>query len=180
MNSGIGRSGRVLRRVLGLPDNTSAVTDQVLEALARRAPRALIVAINDERLRFLKSLKTWPVFGAGWGRRVAEVRAFSLKLAANPPSLHPMPTEATPAKGVVPLPKGLQTVTTATPVATGGATAAALHESGHDPWTIVVMVGGFVLIAGVGWIAFHWWQQRKQHAPTPGLVPVPAIPGCAS
>lgn len=185
VNSGIGRSGKVLRRVLALPDNTSTVTDQVLEAVARRDPRALIIAINDERLRFLKSLKTWPVFGAGWGRRVAEVRAFSLKLAehkvvANAPASHAMPKESTPAKGVVPLPKGLQKVTTATPVATGGATAAALHESGHDPWTIVAVVGGFVLIAGVGWVAFQWWQQRKQHAPTPGLVPVPAIPGRAS
>lgn len=30
VNSGIGRSGKVLRRVVGLPDNTSVVTDQVL------------------------------------------------------------------------------------------------------------------------------------------------------
>ena len=80
VNSGIGRSGKVLRRVVGLPDNTSAVTDQVLETVAKRNPQALVTAINDERLRFLKNLKTWPVFGAGWGRRVAEVRAFSLRL----------------------------------------------------------------------------------------------------
>lgn len=30
VNSGIGRSGKVLRRVVGLPDDTSTVTDQVL------------------------------------------------------------------------------------------------------------------------------------------------------
>ena len=30
VNSGIGRSGKVLRRVVGLPDDTSVVTDQVL------------------------------------------------------------------------------------------------------------------------------------------------------
>ena len=76
VNSGIGRSGRVLRRVVGLPDTTHAVTDEVLRTVARRDPKALVTAINDERLRFLKSLKTWPVFGKGWGRRVAEVRAF--------------------------------------------------------------------------------------------------------
>jgi lysozyme family protein len=78
VNSGIGRSGRVLRRVVGLPDTTHVVTDDVLQAVDRRNPKALATAINDERLRFLKSLKTWPVFGAGWGRRLAEVRAFSL------------------------------------------------------------------------------------------------------
>lgn len=178
VNSGIGRSGRVLRRVVGLPDTTHVVTDEVLRAVTGRNPKALAIAINDERLRFLKSLKTWPVFGAGWGRRVAEVRAFSLELAERPvitSSPRPAPVEAAPAKGVVPLPKGLQNATTATPVAAGGATAAALHDSGHDPWTIVAVVGGFVLIAGIGWVAFHYWQQRKQHAPTPGLLPVPAI-----
>lgn len=185
INSGIGRSGKVLRRVLGLPDHTSTVTDQVLEAVAKRDPRALVIAINDERLRFLKSLKTWPVFGTGWGRRVAEVKAFSLRLADHPivakvPAPHPLPSETTPAKGVVPVPKGLQKVTTATPIAAGGATAKTLHDSGHDPWTILAVVGGFVLIAGVGWVSFHWWQECKQHAPTPGLVPVAVIQGPAS
>jgi lysozyme family protein len=180
VNSGIGRSGKVLRRVVGLPDTTHVVTDEVLRAVATRHPKALVTAINDERLRFLKSLKTWPVFGKGWDRRVAEVRAFSLKLAehmvvATSPASHPIPTEATPAKGVVPLPKGVQKVTTATPVAAGGATAKTLHDSGYDPWTILAVAGGFVLIAGIGWVAFYWWQQRKQHAPTPGLLPVPAI-----
>jgi lysozyme family protein len=86
INSGIGRSGRVLRRVVGLPDTTHVVTDDVLRAVARRDSKALVIAINDERLRFLKNLRTWPVFGAGWGRRVAEVRVFSLELAERPSS----------------------------------------------------------------------------------------------
>ena len=43
----------------------------------------LIAGIFDERLRFLQALKTWPVFGAGWGRRVAEVKLTALKMAAD-------------------------------------------------------------------------------------------------
>ena len=39
VNSGIGRSGKVLRRVVGLPDNTSVVTDQVLAYARVRIPR---------------------------------------------------------------------------------------------------------------------------------------------
>ena len=74
VNSGIGRSGKVLRRVVGLPDNTSAVTDQVLAYARVRDPKVLVAAICDERLAFLKSLRTWPVFGRGWGTRVAEVQ----------------------------------------------------------------------------------------------------------
>ena len=75
VNSGIGRSGKVLRRVVGLPDDTSVVTDQVLAYARVRDPKVLVAAICDERLAFLKSLRTWPVFGRGWGTRVAEVKA---------------------------------------------------------------------------------------------------------
>jgi lysozyme family protein len=81
VNSGIGRSGKVLRRMLKLADNTSAVSDAVILAACARDAGQLIGAICDERLRFLKSLKTWSVFGKGWGRRVAEVRAAALAMA---------------------------------------------------------------------------------------------------
>jgi lysozyme family protein len=75
VNSGIGRSGKVLRRTLRLPDNTSVVTDEVVAAARAIDPRTLITAICDERLHFLQSLKTWPVFCRGWSRRVAEVKS---------------------------------------------------------------------------------------------------------
>jgi lysozyme family protein len=54
VNSGIGRSGKVLRRVVGPPDNTSAVTDQVLAYARVRDPKVLVATICDERLAFLK------------------------------------------------------------------------------------------------------------------------------
>ena len=44
-------------------------------------PKVLVAAICDERLAFLKALRAWPVFGRGWGTRVAEVRAVSLAFA---------------------------------------------------------------------------------------------------
>src|SRR6478609_8082967 len=50
VNSGIGRSGKVLRRLLSLPANTSAITDEVIAACKKRDPKALITAIYDERL----------------------------------------------------------------------------------------------------------------------------------
>jgi len=83
VNSGIGRSGKVLRRVLGLPDNTSVVTDEVVAATRAIDPRTLITAICDERMHFLQSLKTWPVFGRGWSRRVAEVKSKALEMASD-------------------------------------------------------------------------------------------------
>jgi lysozyme family protein len=84
VNSGVGRAGKVLRRVLGLPDDDWRVTEQVAATCADREAAAVVNAICDERLRFLKSLRTWPAFGKGWRRRVAEVRASALALAANP------------------------------------------------------------------------------------------------
>ena len=72
----------MLRRVLRLRDDSSAVTNEVIAAARAADPKTLIVDICDERLRFLQSLKTWPVFGRGWGRRVAEVKLKALAMAA--------------------------------------------------------------------------------------------------
>ena len=83
VNSGTGRSGKVLRRMLGLPDDSRTVTDAVIATARATDPKVLIAAICDERLRFLQALKTWPVFGAGWGRRVADVKSTALKMAAD-------------------------------------------------------------------------------------------------
>jgi lysozyme family protein len=85
VNSGVGRSGKVLRRLLRLPDGTSVVNDAVIEAARAADPPTLVVAICDERLRFLQSLKTWGVFGKGWGRRVTDVRATALAMATGAP-----------------------------------------------------------------------------------------------
>jgi uncharacterized protein (TIGR02594 family) len=94
VNSGIGRSGKVLRRICGLPDDTSAITDQVLASARTRDPKVLVAAICDARLAFLESLTTWPVFGRGWARRVAEVKAVSLALAGRAQGVTPSPAPA--------------------------------------------------------------------------------------
>ena len=82
VNSGTGRAPRILRRSLGLPESPGTITDEVIAAAGRRDPKVLIDAICDERLAFLRSLRTWDVFGNGWGRRVREVRAAALAIAA--------------------------------------------------------------------------------------------------
>jgi lysozyme family protein len=97
VNSGVGRSGRVLRRVLRLPDDTSNIDEQVIMAANARPAADLVKAICDERMRFLQGLRTWPVFGKGWGRRVNEVRSYGLNIArdipiaADAPPLQPAP-----------------------------------------------------------------------------------------
>jgi lysozyme family protein len=182
VNSGIGRSGKVLRRVLGLPDSDWKTSDEVLAALAKRDPKAVIIAINDERLRFLQSLRTWPVFGRGWGARVAEVKTFSLQLAASGSAALPVPAPdiQQAGKGVVPLHPALKTAVenkkilaqTSAPISAGGGFAAwdwiKVHPAEAAALGIVI-VGG-VAIAGY---AIERWHKSQQEAATPGMVPVP-------
>jgi lysozyme family protein len=52
-----------------------------LQKFSKLSGAALINAINDERMAFLRGLNTFPTFGKGWTKRVAGVRAHSLDLA---------------------------------------------------------------------------------------------------
>jgi lysozyme family protein len=142
VNSGIGRSGKVLRRVLGLSDKGGKISDHVIDAARGADAETVIAAICDERLRFLKSLKTWDVFGRGWSRRVAEVRAFSLSLAGSEPA---------PAK-TMPAPKA------AGGAVAGAAAAAAAAQGGAAPWGIVA-IALVAVIAGA--LAAHMLVKRK-------------------
>ncbi|MDE2284700.1 MAG: glycoside hydrolase family 108 protein [Hyphomicrobiales bacterium] len=178
VNSGIGRSGKVLRRVVGLPDTTHVVTDEVLRAVAKRDPKGLVTAINDERLAFLKRLKTWPVFGKGWGARVAAVKSASLRLAAQQapsPSIVP-DASPVPGKGVVPAPAAAKKLIvgggSAAPVAAGGSFANWVIA---HPWESAALGCGVVLIVGGALYALHRWHQRRQEAAIPETSLVPEL-----
>ena len=82
VNSGTGRAPKVLQRVLGAPA-TGRMDEATLAAARERDARALSLAVCDERLRFLQGLKTRPVFGKGWGKRVGQVRVAALAMADN-------------------------------------------------------------------------------------------------
>ncbi len=89
INSGIGRAAKVLQRI------TSATVDGKIGLATVAAARAmdpadLVRRICDERLGFLQGLGTWPVFGKGWGRRVAGVKQTALGMVGKYP-LPPMP-----------------------------------------------------------------------------------------
>jgi lysozyme family protein len=134
VNSGIGRAAKVLQRLLGVhsasktkgrrrpssrADAVDALADdgtigpRTLAAAACADAGRLIDAICDERLAFLQGLRTWPVFGNGWGRRVREVRAAALALAAREVAASKMaaPKAAVP-KAAAPKPAGAGAQTT--------------------------------------------------------------------
>lgn len=181
VNSGVGRAGKVLRRVLALPDDDWHVAADVLAAIARRDASALIVAVNDERLRFLQSLKTWPVFGKGWGSRVARVKSCSLALASrtaldDASARAPLPRVEASAKGHVTPPVSSRQI-----AQVGGGLAAALAAAGHWLAAHPLVTGGIVvgLIVVIGGVAYALTRRQRatfaarQEAPTPGAIYVP-------
>lgn len=80
VNSGVGRSQKVLQRILKVQAD-GIIGRKTLDALKAQDPQFVILAICRERLGFLRALRTWPVFGKGWGRRVTEVQDAALKMA---------------------------------------------------------------------------------------------------
>ncbi len=158
VNSGIGRSGKVLRRVLKLPDHTSVVNDAVVASAAAADAKALVVKISEERLRFLQSLRTWDVFGAGWGRRVAEVKQVSLALAAGAPAPD-IAHENAPGRAVVPVAKSAQQGSAGAIAAAGTAAANQAHSSGAGPEFIAAIVVVTIVALVAAWL---FWQQRRQ------------------
>jgi lysozyme family protein len=167
VNSGTGRVPKVLQRVLGL-GVTGRVDDATLAAARQRDVRALVQSICDERLRFLQGLKTWPVFGKGWSRRVGEVRLAALALADQAAGRAPprdTPATSTRGKGVVPINNPARKSTAGGALASGGIAAQQAAENGAD-WTIIVIIVAVALaVAGGAWIFWRWHQRRRQEAP---------------
>jgi lysozyme family protein len=120
VNSGLGRPKKALQRF-----KTKTGID-------------LINAINDERLAFLQSLGTWPVFGKGWAKRVTGVRAHSIELATKPG----IKTSAGAAGGAV--------------IAGGAALAATPHQ--YWPW----IIGGTIAAAVVSFIIYEWYESQHK------------------
>lgn len=180
VNSGIGRSGKVLRRLVGLSTETSLVTQDVVDAVRRRDPAELVKAINAERLAFMKSLKTWGTFGAGWSRRVAETNNYSLKLALHPvgvasaaPEMPVTPSAAKaqdkppPIGSAIVLGGGVATATVATPQ-----TGALAWVLSHPFMSLIVAVSLFFVVAAIVENVLRR-HERKETDPMPGTPVVP-------
>lgn len=168
VNSGTGRAPKVLQRVLGTAV-TGRMEDATIAAVSRREARALIGTISDERLRFLKGLKTWPVFGAGWGRRVSEVRAAALAMADKSARRVPIRTEApansSTGKGIVPANDTARRGAAGGAIATGSVAAQQSAANGVDWFVIAAIAAAAILVAIAAWFFFHWQHKRRQEAP---------------
>ncbi len=178
VNSGNSRAGKVLRRLLSLPDADWHVTDQIIAECKRRDPKALVNAICDERMQFLQSLAIWPTYGRGWSTRVKEVRQFSTQLAdhENTPTSTPLPTP--PTAPSTPQAKGQHTPPSTGPITGGGGAvvagsgALAQFLGAHPAITACIILAGVIAIVVVTTMMQKAFE-AKQAAPVGPVVPVP-------
>ncbi len=85
INSGISRSARVLQRIVGAKQD-GVIGEETIKDANQMDPIKLINAIYDERLRFLRSLKTYHIFRRGWEDRCKRGRALALSMAGKKPT----------------------------------------------------------------------------------------------
>jgi lysozyme family protein len=161
VNSGVARAAKVLQRLVGVADD-GRIGPATLAAVRRRDPAELIARLCEERLSFLKRLKTWPVFGAGWGRRVAEVRAASLAMAAAPLASSSAVRDASekqPAPGRGAANAAAQNASTGAIAAAGAAAAQQAHQAGASPVIVAAVVAATAALAVGVWF---WWRRRRR------------------
>ena len=80
INSGVSRSSKWIQEIVGVFAD-GAIGNNTVAAIAKLNPVTAINEFCDKRQAFLESLKTFPVFGKGWTKRVQEVRIRSLEMA---------------------------------------------------------------------------------------------------
>lgn len=187
VNSGVGRSNKVLQRIVGVPAD-GQIGPATLAAVRKRNPDKIIDAMNDERMAFLQQLRIWPTYKNGWTRRVREVRAASHKLYADhpemvsvqnqeqvstpeptPASIQAMDKEEATGKATIPPPKADKAVTTGA-VTTGGVASYGMWDwvTAH-PWeSTAISVMAIVIVAGLVGLIYRN-HKRKVEAPHPSV-----------
>jgi len=69
VNSGVSRAAKFLQRIVGARQD-GIIGEQTLSKAQNGDASYLVEALCNERMKFLRGLKTWKTFGKGWTRRV--------------------------------------------------------------------------------------------------------------
>ena len=79
INSGVNRSAKIIQEIVGVFAD-GAIGNNTVSAITQLNPITAINEFCDKRQAFLESLKTFPVFGKGWSKRVSEVRIRAIEM----------------------------------------------------------------------------------------------------
>ena len=82
VNSGVGRAIKTLQACVGVnaDGGFGSTTMAAVSLFKGNSAKVIITEVCDNRLNFLKSLKTFAVFGKGWENRVNSVKEQALKM----------------------------------------------------------------------------------------------------
>lgn len=76
VNMGVGRAAKLIQEAAGVTAD-GVLGPASLSAIQKANPKELIEKFSTLKENFYKSLTTFPTFGKGWLRRVAEVKTIS-------------------------------------------------------------------------------------------------------
>ncbi|TPJ97636.1 N-acetylmuramidase [Mesorhizobium sp. B2-5-9] len=179
VNSGPGQSIKWLQRALGplykggIDGIMGVGTIAAVNAVNNHD--ALIDRICDQRLNFLRHLKTWPVFGNGWSSRVSEVRSIGKAWATGETPQAASFVDTGQAKAFVEDAKVAPSsapADVATGAGVGGGTVAGTLQGLQDQlsplsyaseWVgrIVVILATVSALLVVGGLGYRWYVNRK-------------------
>jgi lysozyme family protein len=183
VNSGCTQSVKWLQRALGLaPVDGVAGQVTLAAAAAYPDPATLVVAICRLRLAFMHALTTWDRYGAGWSRRVADVKACAIAWCDEAGAPPPAPAEV---DQTAPVMARRALIGDARPIpstalgdgAAGGGTLAATLSgvqsqlqplAGTAVWidrtiAATAIAGGLVAVAGLAWSRWARLRGRRIH-----------------
>jgi lysozyme family protein len=81
VNSGPSQAVKFLQVALNVVAD-GVVGSLTIAAAEQRDPAEVIEQFCEERLQFLQSLKTWPVFGKGWQNRLERVKRLATQMVS--------------------------------------------------------------------------------------------------
>jgi len=176
VNSGPRKAAEMLQECLSVTVDSDIGPVTWRAAAQVRAPD-LINALCDRRLAYLRSLRNWADFGAGWSARVARVRADAILMAgaktATAPPILPSRQPGDPGPQPQPSPQPASGGLSHVPVAAGaGAAVIAANQAGVPMWTIAAIAVAFA----AGLIVANWSRIRGVLTADPTAKPVQKTP----
>jgi lysozyme family protein len=121
------------------------------------APIAYVKAACAARSSFLHGLKTWAVFGKGWGRRVADVEATGVRMSAGATGNPVVPVLKREANSAAKKAVAHSTAAASTASASTGATTASAHHMDASSKAGMIFISILLLLA----LAYFLWGAVK-------------------
>ena len=118
-----------------------------------------ISKFSASRLAFLRGLRTWRTFGAGWARRVARVEADAHRMAKTPAATVAIHAAAARSRATANAKTALMAPTTAT----AGAGMTSTNLDAMPPSVALALLGGLVVVGAVV-TAVAYWKWRAHGA----------------